>query len=88
MRTENLKGKNLGPNFIGSWFIEPASVCGDLIEFFEANKKQQGPGETARGVTLDSKDSTDISISPLDLREPKYKIFCEYFDSLFCCYED
>ena len=67
------------PNFIGCWQLEDKSISNDLIEFFENNKSLQKKGSTAKGLEENRKKSTDITISPNKLSDPKYKVFQDYF---------
>ena len=88
MEKVSLKKQNLTPTFIGSWVINPLSICDELIAYFESNKVKQNKGVTAGGINLDSKDSTDIKILPKDIKLPGNEIFEEYFRQLFSCYKD
>jgi len=54
--TKANKGANKTPDFIGSWLIEPESLCDDLIEFFESNEDLQSPGESYTGLDEDIKN--------------------------------
>ena len=83
-----LSKQNSNPNFIGSWMINPLSICDELIIYFESNKNKQKKGVTAGGEKLDLKDSIDISILPKDMKLPGNEVFEEYFNNLFSCYED
>ena len=47
---------NLTPTFIGSWVIEPLSLCDELIAYFETHMAEQKRGTTAAGRNLDAKD--------------------------------
>ena len=76
------------PNFIGSWAMEPQSICDELIAYFELNKRNQRQGETSLGKNLESKNSIDLNISPKELLLPKNKCFQSYFTALFKCYSD
>ncbi len=78
----------LKPHFMGSWFIEPLSLCDDLISFFETHQENQTQGQTAGGLNLDSKNSTDLAIRPRELELPDYKPVREYMDALFECHKD
>ena len=78
----------LNPHFMGSWFIEPLSLCEDLISFFETHQENQTQGQTAGGLNLDSKNSTDLAIRPRDLELPEYKPVRDYMDALFECHKD
>ena len=40
------------PNFIGSWNIEPISICDDLISYFELNIPKQKSGVVGSGLNL------------------------------------
>lgn len=84
----SLEKHNLMPTFIGSWIISPLSICDELITYFELNKKKQKKGSTAEGINLDYKNSTDIRISPKDIKSAGNEIFVEYFHSLYSCYQD
>lgn len=84
----NLQKQNSNPNFIGSWIINPLSICDELINYFELNKKKQKKGVTLRGINLDSKNSTDIKIAPRDMKLPGNEIFEKYFHNLYSCYQD
>jgi prolyl 4-hydroxylase len=72
------------PNFIGSWNIEPISICDDFICYFESNVHRQEKGITHSGIKLDIKDSVDITIAPLEMKNNI--IFKNYTDELFKCY--
>ena len=88
MEKITLPKKNLTPDFIGSWMMNPLSICDELITYFESNQNKQKRGITAGGENLDSKNSTDIKMLPKDIKLPGNEIFEEYFHSLFSCYQD
>ena len=88
MEKVTLPKQKLTPNFIGSWIMEPISICDDLITYFESNQNKQKRGVTGDGENLDSKNSIDITISPKDIKLPGNEVFEQYFQNLFCCYED
>jgi len=88
MRRHSLSTATLAPNFIGSWFIEPDSLCDDLINFFESNPDKQKNGVAGQGVSLDIKKSVDISISPHEVASKENEVFKSYFDALFSCHKD
>ena len=50
----------------------------NIIEYFENNQSLQKKGSTAKGVEESRKKSTDITISPNKLSDPKYKVFQNY----------
>ena len=79
---------NQNPNFIGSWAIEPTSICDDLISYFEFNIAKQKSGKIGSGINLDIKDSVDMTIKPKDILLPENKAFQRYFDQLFECYKN
>ena len=79
---------NGNPNFIGSWIMEPTSLCDDLIDYFELHKEKQKRGVTSGGTNIDSKKSTDISVAPNEINVPGNEVFKEYFRSLFDCHKD
>ena len=76
------------PNFIGSWYLENDKISEEIIDFFENNKQLQKKGSTAKGVEIKRKKSTDITISPNRLSDPKYKVFQDYFSELQKCFMD
>tara|TARA_Y100001968_G_scaffold303402_1_gene317543 strand:+ start:2621 stop:3220 length:600 start_codon:yes stop_codon:yes gene_type:complete len=78
----------LNPTFIGSWIIEPTSLCENLIDYFESKKKEQSKGATSSGVNKKIKDSTDMTIHPKDILLPGNEIFNQYFKELFECHKD
>ena len=80
--------QNKSPNFIGSWLIEPISVCDELVAYFELNKEKQYQGVSQGGKDLSVKNSIDISISPKELPLPTNKCFQTYFNALYNCYTD
>ena len=87
MKTIKLDSGNKNPNFIGSWVIEPYSICDDLISFFELNSTRQKCGRTKSGYDKGTKDSTDITIKPNEIMLPGNEVFKLYFDQLLGCYK-
>ena len=83
-----LQSSNLTPNFIGSWMIEPLSLCDELIAYFESHIEEQNVGVTGGGKDLDVKDRMDIAIAPNQLDLPGNEVFKLYINSLFTCYKD
>ena len=88
MEKITLSKQNLNPNFIGSWIMNPLSICDELIAYFELNKNKQKKGVISGGENLESKNSTDITIQPKDIKLPGNEIFEKYFDNLFYCYKE
>jgi hypothetical protein len=88
MKQVTLPKPNLDPNFIGSWILDPPSVCDELINYFECNQYKQHRGVTTGGLHVDAKNSIDISISPKDLKRSGNEVFEQYFLGLFACYKD
>ena len=76
------------PNFIGCWYLQDKNISKKIIDFFEKNKNLQKKGSTAKGIEESRKKSTDITISPNKLSDPKYKIFQDYFSELQKCFMD
>tara|TARA_R110000796_G_scaffold172442_3_gene289483 strand:+ start:78 stop:1121 length:1044 start_codon:yes stop_codon:yes gene_type:complete len=83
-----LSEQNLNPNFIGSWMLNPLSICDELITYFESNKKRQQKGLTGKGENIDLKDSIDITVLPKEIKLPGNEVFEEYFNNLFSFYQD
>jgi len=79
---------NKSPNFIGSWDIENVNLCEDIIKFFEQNKNLQQKGITANGFNEEIKKTTDITLNPSYLNDPKYSLFNDYFKILNECFLD
>ena len=79
---------NQNPHFIGSWTLEPLSICEDLINYFELNSAKQTKGRTLGGVDHNKKDSIDIMIKPKEIILPGNEVFKAYFDELFECYKN
>ena len=84
----NLSKQKVSPNFIGSWIINPPTICDELVAYFESNKNKQKVGVTAGGKNLDIKNSMDIAMLPKDIKLPGNEVFEEYFKNLYCCYQD
>ena len=88
MKKVFIKRNNLNPHFIGSWNLEPFSICEDLINYFELNLVKQNKGNTIGGVNTNQKDSTDITIKPKEIILPGNEVFKAYFEKLFECYKN
>jgi prolyl 4-hydroxylase len=88
MENVTLPKQNLTPNFIGSWIINPISICDEIIAYFESNKNKQKRGVTSSGGNLDVKNSVDIKLSPKDIKLPGNEVFEKYFHNLFSCYQE
>lgn len=88
MNRVDLNAPHSIPHFIGSWNIEPLSLCDELINFFEAHQDNQTQGQTAEGLNAESKNSTDLTIRPCDLELPDHKPIHDYIDALYACYQD
>ncbi|KZR60612.1 2OG-Fe(II) oxygenase [Prochlorococcus sp. MIT 1303] len=77
------------PHFIGSWAIEPLSLCNNIIHYFEHSKSKQVQGSTGLGkANLARKNSDDITILPREISAPGNEIFKEYLNALHKCYVD
>ena len=83
-----LPTQDLTPNFIGSWTMNPLSICDELIDYFESNKNKQKKGVTSSGQNLNAKNSTDIKIQPKDIKLLGNEVFEKYLHNLFSCYQD
>ncbi len=79
---------NKSPNFIGSWNIENDKLCNDIIKFFEENKSMQRVGLTALGYDPKIKQTTDMTITPSNLKSQKFSLFHSYFNLLKDCFLD
>ncbi len=76
------------PHFIGSWIIQPLSLCDDLIRFFEEHPDNQAQGKTAGGLNLEAKNSIDLTIRPRELPQHDHQPVRAYLDALFACHQD
>ena len=76
------------PNFIGCWDIENKKLCNEIVSFFENNKELSKAGTTTLGKNIKAKKTTDITITPKDLKKSKFEIFKNYFKELHNCYMD
>jgi len=88
MKRIDLELPQSSPHFIGSWSIEPLSICDEVINFFETHSTNHTKGRTAGGLNTDSKNSTDLAIRPRDLDLPGHEPLQNYIESLFDCYKD
>ncbi len=75
-------------SFIGSWLLTNDKLFENIINFFENNKFLQTQGRMDNGINLNEKNTTDMTIDPIDLKNQKYFMFKEYFDELYKCYLD
>ena len=88
MQRLNSPNQNECPDFIGSWAMQPQSVCDELIDYFESNKAKQTQGTLSKGRDLEAKNSIDLTVSPKELLLPGNECFEKYFTALFKCYAD
>ena len=88
MEKVTLPKQILTPNFIGSWIMNPLSICDELITYFESNQNKQKRGTSGVGKNLDIKNSIDITVSPKEIKLPGNEVFEKYFHNLFSCYKD
>ena len=80
--------QDLSPTFIGSWTMNPLSICDELIAYFELNKNKQKEGVTSGRLNLETKNSSDITIHPKDIKLPGNEVFENYFHKLYACYQE
>ena len=83
-----IQKNNSNPHFIGSWLLEPLSICDDIINYFELNLSRQSKGKTGNRVNSNIKDSMDITINPNEIILPGNEVFKIYFEKLFEFYKD
>ena len=77
-----------GTHFIGCWNLENNKLCNEITNFFEKNKNLQKQGVTASGKNLKVKSRIDITVSPNDLKKPKFEILKHYVNELHKCFLD
>ena len=75
-------------HFIGCWNLENNKLCNEITNFFEKNKNLQKQGVTASGKNLKVKSRIDITVSPNDLKKPKFEILKQYVNELHKCFLD
>jgi hypothetical protein len=75
-------------NFIGSWLISNNTLLDNIINFFEENSHLHNQGAIDKGIVLNEKKTTDLTINPIDLKKKEYLIINQYFEELFDCYND
>ena len=85
MKKINIPSKT-NNSFIGAWKIDDDELFKSIIDFFEANPDLQLEGESYMGMNKEFKDSVDIPIQPIRLKEKKYEIFNKYMSYLNECY--
>ncbi len=88
MKKVLLQEQRTCPNFIGSWLIDPISICDELISYFEQNYGKQKPGVIGEGKNLSIKNSIDLRIDPREIKNTESKVFEKYMNNLFICYQD
>ena len=86
MKRINIKAQQT--HFIGCWNLENNKLCNEITNFFESNKNLQKPGVSGKGINLKIKKTTDIYITPDNLKKPKFKIFQKYINELHKCFLD
>ena len=75
-------------HFIGCWNLENNKLCNEIINLFENNKNLQIQGITDKGIDPKTKKTTDITVSPNDLKKPKFEILKKYIGELHKCFLD
>ena len=77
-----------GTHFIGCWNLENNKLCNEITNFFKKNKNLHKQGVTASGKDLKKKSRIDITVSPNDLKKPKFEILKQYVNELYKCFLD
>jgi prolyl 4-hydroxylase len=76
------------PHFIGSWNIENNELCKEIVNYFEENKSLQKAGVTQNGKNPTVKKTTDIHVTPNDLKNIELKCLNNYINELYKCFID
>ena len=76
------------PNFIGSWNIENNILCKEIIDLFNKNKNLHNQGCVGSGIDTTIKKTTDLTITPNDLKNIKFKCLNDYINELYKCFTD
>lgn len=88
MKRIEIEASTSSPHFIGSWTIDPPTLCDELIDFFETHPENHTQGRTAGGLNTESKNSIDLAIRPRDLELADHAPIRAYIDTLFACHKD
>lgn len=89
MKRVHLEKSSKCPNFIGSWFIDPPSLCDGIIKFFENNPALHKRGSSGAGNPNDDvKKSTDLSVRPIETEQKSHAVLKDYLSCLYDCYLD
>tara|TARA_B100001013_G_scaffold294946_1_gene195235 strand:+ start:412 stop:1014 length:603 start_codon:yes stop_codon:yes gene_type:complete len=75
-------------HFIGCWNLENNDLCKNIIQLFENNKTMQNKGAMSGSYNPKKKKTTDITINPKDLENPKFNVLKKYIGELHKCYLD
>jgi len=76
------------PHFIGCWQAMNESICNEIIQFFEKNIDLQRAGVTTDGLNKSIKNSIDLTVNPIDLKNNGSLAINNFFEILFDCYKD
>ena len=87
---QKLKDININDqaHFIGSWNIENNNLCNEIINFFETNKQLHRRGQSGLGLDNKIKQTTDLTITPGNLKDEPHKCIKKYIDELYKCFID
>ena len=88
MKKIALSKQNSNPNFIGSWMINPLSICDELIHYFDNHYGKQKAGVIGEGKDITIKDSIDLTVTPREIERADNPVFKQYMNNLFSCYRD
>lgn len=88
MKRLDLQQPGETPHFIGSWQMEPSSICDDLVRYFDSRQSLQRRGMTGKGLDVASKDTVDLTILPKEVQQPENEVLRRYFEALDTCYKD
>jgi hypothetical protein len=70
-------------NFISSWKTDNLDLMDEIINLFESEKENHRLGMYGfNKANKEYKNTTDISISPNDIKLPKYSFLSEYINDL------
>ena len=88
MKKVILQKHKRNPNFIGSWLIEPISMCDELIGYFENHYGGHKAGVIGEGKDLTIKDSIDLTITPREIESADSPLLKQYMNNLYAFYQD
>ena len=80
--------QTLNPNFIGAWYLSDASLCDELVRYFNDRKGDQIQGVTGDGFNPQTKLCTDLQIRPKEVDGDDAHLIDRYLSELYTFFLD